>query len=49
MGKILLIWAGGAGIFVAHKLPQLPEVFTEILLTSIPKSKCDILTRSIGN
>ena len=43
MGKVLLIGAGGVGTVVAHKMAGLPDVFTEILLASRTKSKCDAI------
>ena len=49
MGKVLIIGAGGVGTVVAHKIAFLPEVFTEILLASRTKSKCDAIAERIGN
>lgn len=48
MGKILIIGAGGVGTVVAHKTAALPEVFTDIMLASRTKSKCDAIARKIG-
>jgi saccharopine dehydrogenase (NAD+, L-lysine-forming) len=48
MGKILIIGAGGVGTVVAHKMAGLPEVFTEIMLASRTKSKCDVIAERIG-
>ncbi len=48
MGKVLIIGAGGVGTVVAHKMAGLPEVFTEILLASRTKSKCDVIAERIG-
>ena len=48
MGKVLLIGAGGVGTVVAHKVAQVPEVFSEIMLASRTKSKCDAIAASIG-
>ncbi|HAX96020.1 MAG TPA: saccharopine dehydrogenase, partial [Prolixibacteraceae bacterium] len=48
MGKVLIIGAGGVGTVVAHKMAALPEVFTEIMLASRTKSKCDAIARKIG-
>ena len=48
MGKVLIIGAGGVGTVVAHKMAGLPEVFTEILLASRTKSKCDVIAARIG-
>lgn len=41
MGKVLIIGAGGVGTVVANKLAQNTTVFTEIMLASRTKSKCD--------
>jgi saccharopine dehydrogenase (NAD+, L-lysine forming) len=49
MGKVLIIGAGGVGTVVAHKMAALPEVFTDIMLASRTKSKCDVIARKIGN
>nr|WP_319399412.1 saccharopine dehydrogenase family protein [uncultured Carboxylicivirga sp.] len=49
MGKVLIIGAGGVGTVVAHKMASLPEVFTEIMLASRTKSKCDVIANKIGN
>lgn len=48
MGKVLIIGAGGVGTVVAHKMAGLPEVFTEIMLASRTKSKCDVIAERIG-
>lgn len=48
MGKVLIIGAGGVGTVVAHKMAALPEVFTEIMLASRTKSKCDAIAEKIG-
>ncbi len=47
MSKILIIGAGGVGHVVAHKCAALPDVFSEILLASRTKSKCDAIAASI--
>jgi saccharopine dehydrogenase (NAD+, L-lysine-forming) len=49
MGKVLLIGAGGVGTVVAHKMAELPEVFSEILLASRTKEKCDAIAARIGS
>lgn len=50
MGKVLIIGAGGVGTVVAHKVAQNPDVFTEIVLASRTKEKCDAIARTIrGN
>ncbi len=48
MGKVLIIGAGGVGTVVAHKVAQNPDVFTEIVLASRTKSKCDAIAQAIG-
>jgi carboxynorspermidine dehydrogenase len=48
MGKVLLIGAGGVGTVVAHKMAGLPDVFSEIMLASRTKSKCDAIAAQIG-
>ena len=47
MAKVLIIGAGGVGNVVAHKCAQLQEVFSEILLASRTKDKCDQIAASI--
>lgn len=49
MGKVLVIGAGGVGTVVIHKMASLPEVFTEIMLASRTKSKCDAIASKIGS
>ena len=41
MAKVLIIGAGGVGRVVTVKCAQNPEVFSEIVLASRTKSKCD--------
>lgn len=48
MGKVLIIGAGGVGTVVAHKVAQNMDVFTEIMLASRTKSKCDAIAAAIG-
>ena len=48
MAKVLIIGAGGVGAVVAHKCASVPEVFTEIMLASRTKSKCDKIAAEIG-
>ena len=48
MGKVLIIGAGGVGSVVAHKVAQNSEVFTEIILASRTKSKCDAIAKAVG-
>lgn len=48
MGKVLIIGAGGVGTVAAHKIASLPDVFTEIMLASRTKSKCDAIAEKAG-
>ncbi|HOF21656.1 MAG TPA: saccharopine dehydrogenase NADP-binding domain-containing protein, partial [Bacteroidales bacterium] len=48
MGKVLVIGAGGVGTVVVHKMASLPDVFTEILLASRTRSKCDAIAERVG-
>jgi saccharopine dehydrogenase (NAD+, L-lysine-forming) len=47
MGKVLIIGAGGVGGVVTHKCAQLSNVFTEIVLASRTKSKCDAIADQV--
>ncbi|MEE0972938.1 MAG: saccharopine dehydrogenase NADP-binding domain-containing protein, partial [Paludibacteraceae bacterium] len=47
MGKVLIIGAGGVGTVVVHKVAQNTEVFTEIMLASRTKSKCDVIAEDV--
>jgi saccharopine dehydrogenase (NAD+, L-lysine-forming) len=47
MSKVVIIGAGGVGTVVVHKVAQHPEVFTEIVLASRTKSKCDAIAAEI--
>lgn len=49
MGKVLLIGAGGVGTVVAHKMAGMPNIFTEIMLASRTKAKCDAIAEKIGD
>ncbi|MDZ7607189.1 MAG: saccharopine dehydrogenase family protein [Cyclobacteriaceae bacterium] len=48
MGKLIIIGAGGVGSVVAHKCAREKDVFSEILLASRTKSKCDAIAKTIG-
>ncbi|MDR0207257.1 MAG: saccharopine dehydrogenase family protein [Bacteroidales bacterium] len=48
MSNVLIIGAGGVGAVVAHKCAAVPEVFTNILLASRTKSKCDKIAEAVG-
>lgn len=47
MGKVLIIGAGGVGTVVANKVAQNSNVFTDIMLASRTKSKCDDIAESV--
>lgn len=47
MSKVLIIGAGGVGQVVVHKCAQVSEVFTDIMLASRTKSKCDKIAAQI--
>ena len=47
MAKVLIIGAGGVGSVVAHKCAMNSAVFTDIMLASRTKSKCDRIASEI--
>lgn len=47
MSKVLIIGAGGVGRVTAFKCAMNPTVFSEIVLASRTKSKCDIIAADI--
>ena len=49
MSKILIIGAGGVGQVVVHKCAQHPSVFSQIMLASRTKSKCDKIAQGVEN
>ena len=49
MGKVLIIGAGGVATVAAPKVAQTADVFTEIMIASRTKSKCDAIVEAIGN
>jgi len=49
MGKIIIIGAGGVGNVVAQKCAKEKDVFSEILLASRTKAKCDAIAKSVGS
>ncbi|MEX1376300.1 MAG: saccharopine dehydrogenase family protein [Eubacteriales bacterium] len=49
MAKVMIIGAGGVSNVVVHKCAQNADVFSEILLASRTKSKCDAIAASIKN
>jgi len=48
MSKVVIIGAGGVGGVVTHKCAQLPDVFTDIVLASRTKSKCDAIAAQLS-
>lgn len=48
MSKVIIIGCGGVGTVCAHKCAQYPDVFTEIVIASRTKSKCDAVAKAIG-
>lgn len=48
MAKVIIIGAGGVGTVVAHKCAMHPEVFSEIVIASRTRSKCDAVAKAIG-
>ncbi len=48
MSKVLIIGAGGVGRVVASKCADNPDVFSEIMLASRTKSKCDVIAKEVG-
>lgn len=49
MGRVLIIGAGGVATVAAHKVAQNPDVFTDIMIASRTKAKCDAIVKAIGN
>jgi saccharopine dehydrogenase (NAD+, L-lysine forming) len=49
MSKILIIGAGGVGQVVVHKCAQHPSVFSQIMLASRTKAKCDKIAQGVEN
>ncbi len=47
MFKVLIVGAGGVGTVVAHKVAGNP-LFTDIMLASRTKSKCDAIAQAVG-
>ncbi len=47
MSKVMIVGAGGVGNVVVQKVAQLPDVFSEIVLASRTKSKCDAIAATI--
>lgn len=49
MARVLIIGAGGVGNVVVKKCAMHPEVFTDIVLASRTKSKCDKIATEVGD
>ncbi len=47
MATVLIIGAGGVGSVVAHKCAMNSDVFTNIILASRTKAKCDRIAAEI--
>ncbi len=47
MSRVLIIGAGGVGSVVVHKCCQVPEVFSEIMLASRTREKCDAIAAQL--
>jgi saccharopine dehydrogenase (NAD+, L-lysine-forming) len=47
MGKVLIIGAGGVGTVVTNKVAQNSDVFTDIILASRTRSKCDAIAEDV--
>ncbi len=47
MSKVLIIGAGGVGNVVTHKCAEVSSVFTEIMLASRTKAKCDQIAERV--
>ena len=47
MGKVIIIGAGGVGTVVTHKVAQNHDTFSDIMLASRTKSKCDAIAADI--
>lgn len=49
MGKVLIIGAGGVATVAAYKVAKNADVFTDVMIASRTKSKCDAIVKAIGN
>ena len=47
MARVLMIGAGGVATVAAYKIAQNPDVFTEFMIASRRKAKCDALVEAI--
>jgi saccharopine dehydrogenase (NAD+, L-lysine forming) len=48
MSKVLIVGAGGVGKVVAHKVMQLPEIFTEVMLASRTVARAEAIAQEIA-
>ena len=46
-GRIMIVGAGGVATVAAHKCAQVPEVFTDIVVTSRGLSKCEAIRKAV--
>ena len=49
MGRVLIIGAGGVSTVAVKKIAMNADVFTDIMLASRTKSKCDAIAAAIKN
>lgn len=49
MARVLMIGAGGVATVAAHKIAQNKDVFTDFMIASRRKSKCDEIVNAIGD
>ncbi|MBR5690231.1 MAG: saccharopine dehydrogenase NADP-binding domain-containing protein, partial [Prevotella sp.] len=47
MSKVLMIGAGGVATVAAFKIAQNPEVFTDFMIASRRKAKCDKIVEDL--
>ena len=47
MSRVLIVGAGGVGSVVVHKCCQVPGIFTDILLASRTREKCDAIAAQL--
>ena len=48
MSRILMIGAGGVATVAAHKIAQNDDVFTDFMIASRRKAKCDAIVDAIN-
>ena len=49
MGRVLIIGAGGVATVAAFKVAKNRDVFTEVMIASRTKAKCDAIVKAIGD